>query len=343
MRDVAVYQSVRVPLVADGAPISSTHRTADVVADKDAFVGINLATEPGWARREVAVRLTVTLASGGPTTRSTRLVPNEDLRPDPASLGAVVVDLPRTAVTPNGRMSVSVVECIAVAGPGGVAQPAGITIDLAARPTGGIKVHLVPFRVAGFVPNTSDDVIDGYRDALLAMYPVSDVDITVGDLVDGGDEPDLGSLLVTLGRIRDADRPAKDVYYYGMATGAASRETYCDDCITGTSEDGGGSGLGFAIGAAFGDQKAEDTFLHELGHAHGLLHAPCGDVDRPDTDYPHSGGVIGVPGFDRRIRGSVPASTHDFMGYCFPRWISDHNYQRLLDRVAAVNGNEAGR
>ncbi len=344
VRELNLYQSVRVPLIADGAPIRSTDRAVDVVADKEASIGIDVEAEPGWAAREVAVRVAMVQASGGPTLRSTRIVPNDDT-PDPASLGDVVVEFPRAAVTPESRVSVTVVECTAVADAdaAGSAPPASMAVDLAARPTGGIEIHLIPFRVGGFVPSTSADVLDGYREALLATYPVTDVAITVGDLVDGGEPPDLGALLVKVGRIRDQDRPAKDVYYYGMVTGAATRETYCDDCITGTSEDGAGLGVGFAIGAAFGDQKAEDTFLHELGHAHRLLHTPCGDVDDPNTDFPYPDGVIGVLGYDRRTGMSVPASTHDFMGYCFPRWISDYNYQRLVDRVAAVNGHGAGR
>lgn len=126
-----------------------------------------------------------------------------------------------------------------------------------------------------------------------------------------------------------------DVYYYGMVSGVASRDEF--EGITGTSESGGDGELVrayFAAGAAFGDQKSEDTLIHEIGHTHRLLHTPCDGEDDPDPAYPYAGGEIGVEGYDFRTGAFVPADTPDLMAYCFPRWISDYNYAKLAEHVA---------
>ena len=136
--------------------------------------------------------------------------------------------------------------------------------------TGPIEIHLVPFEVGGFVPDTSPAVVDGFRDAVLAVYPATEVHITVGDMVPDAyaGQLDMGALLVDLGVIQEqVDQADPDVYYYGLVTGAASREEFCDDCPTGTSESGSGNRAAFALGAAFADQRSEDTLIHELGQS----------------------------------------------------------------------------
>jgi hypothetical protein len=336
---VHVYQSVSIPLVEGGTVVDGSERTVDIVAGKDAVIAVDLETGPDWSPRPVAARISVLQGSGDPVVRSQRVGPGVD-RPTAEGPGDAHVDVPADEVRSDTKVAVTVVECtpdgLVGAAPDGP-TPTGAWIPLTARETGGITMHLIPFDVGGFVPSTAPAVLEGYRAALLAMYPVTDVEITVGDVVDGGDTPDLGELLVTVGRIRDQDRPPKDVYYYGLVSGASSRAEYCDDCVTGTSEAGTRSHVGFAIGAAFADQRSEETLLHELGHAHGLGHAPCGDPDMVDETFPYEDGGIGVPGFDRRSGAVVPETASDLMGYCFPRWISDHHYQRLVDRVAEVN------
>ncbi|MCA9626909.1 MAG: hypothetical protein KC766_04565 [Myxococcales bacterium] len=78
---------------------------------------------------------------------------------------------------------------------------------------------------------------------------------------------------------------------------------------------------------------------HELGHAHGRAHAPCGQVQQTDGAFPYAGGGIGSWGYDMSIdRVRQPTSYKDIMGYCNPNWISDYNYGAIFDRVAYVNG-----
>jgi hypothetical protein len=79
---------------------------------------------------------------------------------------------------------------------------------------------------------------------------------------------------------------------------------------------------------------------HELGHAHGRLHAPC-NVQDPDPRYPYANAEIGVWAYDRRTDVFYEPTRKDMMSYCpEPRWnawISDYNYQAILERVVAVS------
>jgi hypothetical protein len=223
------------------------------------------------------------------------------------------------------------------------AFPDGGDVELGAQTTGALRVHLVPFEIGGFVPDTSQAVIDGFREALAAHYPVTDVEITVGDVEpDAGDgQVDMGDLLIRIVQIQEADLfasgdidPTKaDIYYYGLVTGAATREEFCDECPTGTSEAGLGERAGSGVGAAFADALAESTLVHEMGHMHGLLHSTCGDPDGQDPEFPYADGATHTEGWDIRTGELVPPTHNDLMGYCQPRWVSDYNYRKLVDWV----------
>lgn len=285
------------------------------------------APAPLVAGREVVLRaaftgdaeLEVDIVSGG-TTRT-------------FSGDGELVEIPADAVTTDATFVVRLSD-------GSARHPESGEAPLDAQETGPLDVRLVPFEVDGFVPDTSAPIVEGYRAALMATFPVTDVRITVGEVVHWDGALDLGDINVRLGELQEAAMIAGDVgwdvYFYGMVTGVATRDEL--DGITGTSEAGGDSPTRayFATGAAFGDQKAEDTLIHELGHTHRLLHTPCDGEDDPDPDYPHAGGVIGVEGYDRRTGTFVSPDTSDLMSYCFPRWVSDYSWTKMADHVAAA-------
>ena len=119
-------------------------------------------------------------------------------------------------------------------------------------------------------------------------------------------------------------------YYYGLM------DVYCGGgCISGIGWIGGSkAAVGFTgIGASHA--YASDTHAHEVGHNHGLRHAPgCGATGL--DPYPYASGLIGDAthlnqGFDLINPSLKTYSTYyDLMSYCDPVWISDYNYDRLM-------------
>ena len=118
-------------------------------------------------------------------------------------------------------------------------------------------------------------------------------------------------------------------YYYGLL------DVYC----------GGGciSGIGWVIGppvaVGYDGSEASQTHAHEVGHNHGLAHAPGCNADDPDPSFPYvtnGKGYIGDSahpnyGFDIKTRAIYPYATYyDVMNYCRPQWVSDYTYEALL-------------
>jgi len=141
-----------------------------------------------------------------------------------------------------------------------------------------------------------------------------------------------------------------DVYYYGLFKPDSSFNNYCaQGCVLGLSplagdpmDDTGRASIG--LGYPGDDVGADETFVHEVGHAHGRQHAPC-EVQDPDRHYPYTDAEIGVWGYDPKAQVLLPpmGDSRDMMGYCDPIWISDYTYKALYDRVQLVNGTQPYR
>jgi hypothetical protein len=125
---------------------------------------------------------------------------------------------------------------------------------------------------------------------------------------------------------RTADGNRTDVLYYGlMAPGIPMGPII--GCNTG--------------GVSTGSANDGLTMAHELGHACGFAHAPCGTPG--DPNYPAyepydpaatPQASIGEYGFNIS-NGSIPTPNtfKDMMAYCGPRWISLYNYGRLINHA----------
>jgi hypothetical protein len=159
------------------------------------------------------------------------------------------------------------------------------------------------------------------RKALLEMYPLSEVEVTsrvpvnfVGDL---SQINELGRLLDVTAALKRGDGAPATVVYYAVIPSGQFRMPF--------------AGLGF-IGERISIGVADDqTFLHEVGHNFGLLHAPCG-LTGADPKYPYLDGSIGEFGFSL-VSNQIhsPALVKDVMSYCHPAWFSDYNTIKLFN------------
>jgi len=120
-------------------------------------------------------------------------------------------------------------------------------------------------------------------------------------------------------------------YYYGLV------EIDCGgSCIAGLGYLGGNKAAVGWNGWGTSHNGASETHAHEVGHNHGLAHAPGCGAGNPDPLYPYPiSGLIGDDahpnyGYDILADGIKPyPSYYDFMTYCSPEWISDYHYEKL--------------
>lgn len=222
--------------------------------------------------------------------------------------------------------------------------PEGGPAELRARATGPVRVRIVPIRFdgdgSGRLPDVSAGHLAELAKHLAALFPVSHVELTVREPV-GTTATELGDILNQLLQLRSLEEPPRDVSYYGLVNPAPTAQEYCEfGCVAGVAAFGPANGAG-AAGVGIGYRGvADETFVHEVGHIHRLMHAPCGGPTGVDPSFPYRGAALGVWGYDARSGNLIDpdAGSRDFMSYCDPAWISDYNFQLLLDRLATVNG-----
>lgn len=198
------------------------------------------------------------------------------------------------------------------------------------------KITLVPVHTKDGLTGTVTSATRtsaSWLDFAKRLHPVPDaLDIVVGATMNSNaaslssDGTNWSTVLNELDAKRTADG-ITDRYYFGVVN---------------VSYTSGVAGLGF-IGwpVAMGWDVASSypsVLAHEEGHNFGRQHAPCGSPSNPDPNYPYSGGIIGVAGWDvfAASNNFKNANTYtDVMGYCGTQWISDYNYSGELSFRAA--------
>jgi hypothetical protein len=363
IQDVAFFQGVKIPVVAGGQRVATAQRNAPIVAGRDALVRVYVAPSAAWMAHEVTAELVVSGAVGTtaalPVAHDTKVVRGASADENVDSTFNLAI--PAASLPAGARFSVAIRDAsitpqnVSGSGPNGASYPPGGDLDAVdAVSTGaGVKVVLVPIRYnadgSRRLPDTSDAQLAAYKMEMLSHYPTADVQIMVRSepmdtnvAIDaqGGGWDELLNELVAL---RANDGVASDVYYYGAFEPQASVDDYCAaGCVLGLSglaSDAGDPTVRASIGTGYTAGESPGTMSHEIGHAHGRPHAPCGGAADPDPGFPYRGGGVGSWGYDIITHSLIPPTgVTDWMGYCKTTWISDYNYRLIAERMQAVNG-----
>ncbi len=348
IQQVAIYQGVKHVLAENGVAVQSN---VPLVAGRDGMVRVFYTAAPDKVGTTVVGRLKI--GEHPPLEVEGMLVP-QSLDHDAgttinfAFLGDLVGDTfdYRVSLLHEGEDD----------NPAAHFPVEGVDSRLVEAQQNTLRVMLAPFAYhadgSGRVPDLSPEKVELYRQRLLQLYPVSNVEVTVREPHDWNSQiapngDGWQQVGITLFGFRSQDGTAADVYYYGVFNPADSFGAYCGGgCLLGVTlantdpPDVGNPQLRLALGVGF-EEVATDTCAHELGHAHGLMHAPCGpglDPGSIDGAFPYSDGGIGIWGYDI-VDGQLmdPAGYKDLMSYCDPTWISDYHYAALGYRGKHVN------
>lgn len=340
--EISFWQTLRIPLVLSG---TAAPPNAPVVIGKSGVLRVYVAPDEAFTAHALSAELELDAAVQ--PLISTKAIRAASIDADFVSTfnfpldGSQVQADTRWAITlrdgPDGR----VLDRYPSRGQSalGAVQVQGNTLD----------VTIVPIRVGGLEPDVSPQKLAQFRDRVRALYPVADVRFTlhaqVAPGIDVGPEAGWDELLDYVYTLRASEAPADNVFYYGLFTPTPRFDDYCaSDCTVGYSvvaepndvESRGSLGLGiFSDGS---NEGAPDTMAHELGHALGRDHAPCGVAKQDSGPFPYAGGKIGVWGLDApKHRLLDPRLYGDVMGYCVPSWVSDYTYRALFRRIEQVN------
>ncbi len=345
---IAVYQGAKVSLVSDEQTVVPK---APVIPKRPALVRVHAKVPLGTKVPKLSAELRVR-APGQPDL----VLTNESRAIQAFSEGNLASSfywqLEADQVVSGAQLSVEIRDPSG-ADPSVIRYPAEGDLAMNVgdfQPT--LKVKFVPIRYeadgSNRVPSLDERTLDDYRDALYKLYPVTNIEFSVRDVVPWplevlGNGEGWGQLLDAMMETRSDDKVADDVYYVGVFTPAATQREYCrDGCVLGIAP-AGGFGLGddvalrTAMIVGYESERSHGTLAQELAHAMGRLHAPCGNPTAIDRKYPYSDASIGTWGWDVLAKELVDPSEYvDFMSYCEPVWVSDYTFAGLYDRMLEV-------
>lgn len=345
--EVAMYQGVKVPIAKDGARVSKAN--ADVIAGREGLLRVFVRPEASFSPHEIVGQLTLTSASSTKVieTRATPTTSSE------ASLTSTInFEIPPDAIAVDTKFSIALRDPTRTSN----GSTAVYSDAFNARNTGPVlKIVIVPVKYgadgSGRLPDVSAAQLELYRKAAYQTYPARKVEVTarapyawsssISASGQGFDE-----LLEAMVSLRMSDKVASDVYYYGAFASQSSFGSYCGGgCVTGLcglSDSPSDATVRACVGVGFSGEETAETMIHEIGHASGRYHSPCGGAAGSDSRYPYSGAKIGSWGYDLIGKKLIdPSRTVDFMSYCSPTWISDYTYKGLTDRMAYLAGGKS--
>ncbi len=348
---ITINQGVEVDLIDGETEVS---HNAPVVAGRPGIIRIYVEPQDSWDPREVIATLTL--------DDDTEISVSKSVSSNASSEGqlnsTINIEFDGETLTPDLGFAVRLEE----AEPGsyeGNDDAARFPraddefADLDVRTGGIIDLRIIPIRYnadnSGRMPATGDSAVQRIVDGMMAMYPATEVRVTIDNAYDypwavNPNGSGWGELLQEIYGVRAQRNHPGNSYTYGLFAPANDRWEYCGGgCVAGLSvnvENASWDDSRVSIGLGFEDESTWETMAHEIGHAHGRSHAPCtqfGNIQNVDPSFPHSGGGIGVTGYDV-LDGSLKSSTqyYDIMGYCDPNWVSDYTFEAFFNRIRTI-------
>ncbi|HEY0713562.1 MAG TPA: hypothetical protein VGF45_12865, partial [Polyangia bacterium] len=348
---VELNQAVAVPIGPDaaGGALSLPMRKTKVIANRTTLVRAHYELGAGWVPRNIQAVLSLTSSAGAtvamPTTKMLAASSNG------ATLdGTFNWKLTAAQTLPGLSAHIELYETRGAPANGALLDqrrfPKEGAADLGIQ-GGTMELHvvLVPLNVGGTVLTVTPADLQLWNDYLHGVYPIQKAVLTVHPTVDAtwsmftnGQEDDVFDMCA---KLKATEKAAPHVYYVMLIPGSKSSVGWDGSSkIASASPNAGSDRCSMVISTRSNSLTSKAlTFGHELGHAHGLRHAPCGGAGGPDSTYPYPRALIGVQGYNV-IKNVLydPAKITDFMSYCEPAWISDHFYNKLETRVRIQSG-----
>ncbi len=355
--EVAFFQAVKVPVVTDGAAVGKAKRNAPVVTGRPALVRVFVTKGAGYTAGPVTAELRLVDGTTRlPTLKDTKTISADST--DEATASTFNFEVPAESLIAGVTYQVLLTSTTGEVPKGAVdarfPKDGGVQA-LENEASGKLKIVVVPVQYdadgSGRLPDVSASQIDLYKQVFTARYPATEVVITTRAPYSypsaiSANGSGFSAVLNAVTNLRKSDGAAPDVYYYGAFAPRASFSSFCGGgCVTGLSalvDSPNTAFLRASVGVGFPGEDAANTAAHEVGHAHGREHAPCGGAQGTDPDFPYTGGSIGVWGYNILEKTLLsPTRGKDMMGYCPNEWVSDYTFKALFDRIAAVNGGKA--
>jgi hypothetical protein len=339
---VEVTQGVFIKVGEGGNAIAAPMRNASLIEGRPMFARVHVATDPGFAARQLRTVLSIGYADG-----SKFEIEDAKMVAGPSNVERLEstfnFQVPADKVTPNSALVASIYETGAAMGPDPMVLPRFPAMGGADL---GVKAGKMELTIV-FVPDgplmDTPERRKKLEQDVWDLYPVQKVNFKYHAPIPlmGAFSSAKGFAILRDAREADGAKPWEYYHYLTAATGAG---------FSGVSR-GAGAGINAAAsrvsitlvrGAAIDGNT--NTVAHETGHANGVSHMPGCGAAGPDNAYPYKmiPGDLGVNGYSLTFNAFKSRTMwRELMSYCRPRWVSDYVWNKFETRVRTVTGFEA--